>query len=495
LLDALKNELNVAKTLNGAKAFATTNSSLLDYFAAGGAMRERLNEDVIRLFSKAFAENPLLALKALFYFRDIRGGQGERKTFRTILRYMAIQDHTAEIMRKNMTLIPFFGRWDDLYEFHGTQLHKDAFQFMKETFFADLNSDKPTLLGKWLKSENATAKYTKKLGEATRVFFGLSERNYRKALSKLRHQIKIVERDMSAKEWGNIEYDRIPSKAGLVYKKAFMRNDEERYRAFLGAVEKGEAKINAGTLFPYEIVEKVLYKNDRDMALELMWKALPDYTEGRQENSMAIVDTSGSMSGRPMAVAISLGMYLAERNKGSFHNHFMTFSNTPELVAIKGNTIFEKVNNMSRSSWEQNTNIAAVFELLLNTAIKFNLTQEQMVHKVYIVSDMEFDAANVKVQGTGWNARKSIRSDAENTQLFREIESRYAFYDYKMPKLVFWNVDAKTEQYPEVNKQGVQLVSGCSPSLFKSLMKEEFVSPYELMLEVLNDERYNVVRV
>lgn len=493
MLDALKNELNVAHTLNGAKAFATTNSSLLDFFAAGGAMRSRPEPDIIRLFSKAFAEDALLALKALFYFRDIRGGQGERRTFRTILRHLAEQDYTAAIMRKNIGLIPLFGRWDDLYEFQGTRLEKDAFELMKLTFLVDLTTDKPTLLGKWLKSENASSPITKKQAKFTREHFGLSERNYRKALSKLRHQIKIVEREMSAREWGSIEYDKLPSKAGMNYRKAFMRHDEERYREFLGAVKKGEAKINAKTLYPYEIVEQVLYKRDTDSVLDLMWNALPDYTEGKKENSIVVCDTSGSMSGRPLAVAISLAMYLAERNEGAYHNHFMTFSSTPKLVAVQGNTLYEKVFNISRAEWQQNTDIEAVFDLILSTALKFRLSQEQIVQKIYIVSDMEFDAANTKVEGTGWSSRRAVRTEAENTQLFRNIEAQFTVRGYKMPQLVFWNVDAKTEQFPEVNRQGVQLVSGCSPSLFKSLMKEEFVSPYELMLEVLNDERYNAV--
>lgn len=476
MLNHLKNATNVAYTENGARAFKTTKSSLVDLFAQGGAMRNRSEQDKIDAFVKAFSEDELLAMKMLFYFRDIRGGQGERNFFKTIVQYMA-NNHTA-VMAKNLHLIPEFGRWDDVYVLFGTKLEKQAGEMIKTQFAIDIVSEHPSLLGKWLKSENASSLETKKLATKTRKILGLSERQYRKSLSKLRKQINVVERLMSSKQWDKIEYDKLTSKAGLQYRGAFYRNDEERYTAFIDSLQKGEKKINAGTLYPYELVEKVYYHNDD--ILDQMWKALPDYIGDKQEDSLVVVDVSPSMNGRPMQMSISVGLYMAERNKGLFHNHFITFSTEPQLVQVKGKHFCEKVRHIRQANWGGSTNVKAVFDLILNTAIQNRLPQSEMVKKVYIVSDMEFDQADRNA----------------NEALFRVIKQRYAQAGYEMPNLVFWNVNARNEQFPmTIDDSGVQLVSGASPSIFTSLMKGEFVTPYELMLDVLSNERYNVVTV
>lgn len=488
MLDNLKNAMNVAYTENGARAFATTESLLLDFFAQGGAIRNRSEQDKISMFTKAFGENPTLALRTLFYFRDVRGGQGERDTFRVIVKYLA--DRHTDSMRKNLIHIPFFGRWDDLYAFVGTKLEVDALDIMNLQFMEDMKAEYPSVLGKWLKSENTSSAESRQLGKKTREHFGLTPKAYRKSLTALRKKIAIVEAKMSAKKWTEIDYSKIPSQAGMRYRQAFYRNDQMRYEEFVNALKRGDegVKINAKTLFPYEIVREVRSKfygwyssgnSTEANVLDAMWKNLPDYFDGQEDNSMVVVDTSGSMAGLPIEVALSLGIYAAERNKGRFHNHFMTFSRRPQLIELQGSNIIEKVKNMNNAHWEMNTNVEAVFDLILNTAIKDKLPKDQMISRIFIVSDMEFDAC----------------ADGSNdVTLFEAIERKYVSAGYEMPKLVFWNVNARNTQFPSrMSKTGVQLVSGASPSIFKNLLKGEMLSAYDMMLDVINDERYAVI--
>jgi hypothetical protein len=480
MLDHLKEKMNVAYTENGAKVYATTKSDLLDFFALGGALRNRSESDIVQLFSRAFAEDKLLALKSAFYFRDIRGGQGERRTFRAILKYLA--NNYPDIVRKNLHLIPEYGRWDDVYVLVGTPVEKDVANLIRNQFVSDMTSKYPSLMAKWLKSENASSAETKRLARWTRKVLGLSSRDYRKALTELRTKIKIVEQKMSANQWSEIEYDKLPSKAGMKYRQAFLRHDEERYRAFIEAVKSGKKKMNAKTLYPYEIVAKVPYNPRQpvdDETLDAMWKSLPDYVGERNERSIVVADTSGSMWGTPMDVAVSLAIYFAERNKGEFANHFITFSARPQLQEIKGDTISEKVRNLRNAEWGMNTNIEAVFDLILDTAVEHGLSQDEMIDKIYIISDMQFDQC---VNG------------GRNKRLFEEIRERYESHGYKLPQLVFWNVDARQNNFPmSMTETGVQLVSGFSPMLFEHLVSG--ISAYELMLKILNSERYSAITI
>jgi hypothetical protein len=503
MLNGLKTATNVATTENGARAFRTTQSAVLDLFAQGGALRERNEAEIISLFTKAFAEDKLLALKALFYLRDVRGGQGERRTFRTVIRYLA--DNHTESVRKNIWLFPAFGRWDDLYELFGTRLEEDAIQLIRSQFEADYSTEHPSLLAKWLKSENTSSPISRKLGRKTREALGLSPRQYRKALSALRSRITLVETRMSQKEFSAIDYSQVPSQASLRYRQAFYRNDGDRYTAFIESLKRGDkdVKINTKTLYPYEIVSKIplssmSYRNGKYYTgfglqefpqsevdtLSVLWSNLPDYFGDNTENSICVVDTSGSMQsngGLPIQTALSLGIYTAERNRGPYHNHFITFSNRPDLVELQGSNIVEKVINMSQANWDMNTNVEAVFDLILNTAIKNRLSQDDMIGRIYIISDMEFDG--------------STRGRGNDEALFETITRRYAEAGYKMPQLVFWNVNARNAQFPMTKSStGVQLVSGHSPIIFKNLLRGKFMSAYELMLDVLNDERYNEIR-
>ena len=491
-LQSLENATNLTKTENGAVAHSTTKSYLVDLFAQIGAMRTRSERDIAQAFNRAYCEDELLAMKMLFYTRDIRGGQGERRTSRIIFEYLA--NSKADVLKKNLHLIPHYGRWDDLVKLLDTSLRSDALEIIRKQLVEDLGSEQPSLCAKWLPSLNTSSKESRRLAKVIQKHMKLTERQYRKMLSNLRRKIDVLERKMSANEWKAIEYDKIPSKAGLQYRKAFMKKDERRYQAFLDSLSNGERKINASTLYPYEIVEKCHkwgLTMDEVKLFDGMWNALPDYIGDKQEDSIAVVDVSGSMSGRPMDVAISVGMYLAERNKGRFKDYFLTFSQKPELVKIHGNTVVDKVLNMKRAYWERNTNIEAVFDLILNTAINDNYSQDEIPKKLYIISDMEFDSATRTRRGWGYSESPRV----EKT-LFEKIERKYNQAGYEMPQLVFWNVNARNEQFPiQMDRRGFQMVSGCSPSIFESTMTGKVVTAYDLMLDILNKERYDLVTI
>jgi hypothetical protein len=494
MLNHLKNATNVAHTTNGARVYATTGSAVLDFFSKGGALRQTREDEKIALFTRAFAEDPVLALKALFYFRDIRGGMGERETFRVIARYLA--DYHTDAMAQNIALIPFFGRWDDLYTFVGTRLEHLAFAIISAQFHEDIDTEKPSLLGKWLKSENASSFNTKQLAKKTRQALGLTPRQYRKALSSLRARINVLERDLSANNWTGIEYSKLPSQAGRRYREAFFRHDEVGYRSFLDSLKRGEVKVNTKTLYPYELIRELFtgqmaygasshynpetrrLSADAEDAINALWTNLPDYFNGEADNSLVVADTSGSMRGLPIQIAVSLGIYAAERNKGKFHNHFITFSNRPQLVELQGTGVCEKVRNMAKTNWDSNTDIEAVFDLILDTAVKNRISADEMVGRVIIVSDMQFDCAR------GGNDKA----------LFEKIRDKYTRAGYNMPSLVFWTVNSFSGNTPaKMSDTGVQLVSGASPSIFTNILKGKMLTAYELMLNVLNAERYSVI--
>lgn len=494
MLKYLENDANETRTANGAKAFASTKSFVLDLFSLGGAFRNRSDQEVAELFSKAFAENPLLAMKTLFYIRDIEGGQGERRFFRVVLKHLAL--HHPEALRKNLHLIPKFGRYDDLWVLLETDIKDDVIDLVRKQLSLDKNVDNPSLLGKWLPSLNASSYKTKKYAKIIQEELRLTPRQYRKMLSSLREKINIVETKLTERDYESINYNKIPSRAGLIYRKAFLRNDGERYVEFLDSLTKGEVKINTKTLYPYDIVRKALkgyygrdvwnYSESEELTsqeiqlLDSQWNNLPDFIGEHKENSIAVVDTSRSMYGTPIEVAISLGIYLAERNKGVFHNHFFTFSDKPQLQQIVGSNIVEKVRNLSDSEWDYSTNVEAVFRKILNVAVKNNLPQDEMISKVIIISDMQFNHCTRGV----------------DTHIFKQLEKDFNKAGYKMPLLTFWNVNAfRTNTQFTMNENGVELVSGFSPTIFKNVLSNVSKTPYKLMLEVIDSDRYAEVTV
>lgn len=475
LWNSMKDKTNYTRTENAALTLKSTQSKVLDLFSMGGALRTRKEDEVKQMISQALAEDFNLGLKCLFYLRDVRGGQGERKTFRTGLNILS--QYYPEETKKIVELIPEYGRWDDILYLENV----DIKNFLLSKLRDDHESGTPSLLAKWLPSENTSSKKTKILAKALRKYLGLNSKKYRMILSSLRSDLNLIETKMSDNLWNTINYAHIPSKANLKYKDAFMTHDKIRYEKYLESVEKGEAKINTSTLFPYEIIRDVR-KGKGGKSIDVLWNNLPDYVR-KDDKGIVVADVSGSMGwsneGLPMNVSISLAMYFAERNVGPFANKFITFSTRPELQDVMGATLSQKVTNLESAHWEGSTNIQAVFDLILNTARQNNVSQEDLPNTIYIVSDMEFDNAS-----SDWGER-----DKTN---FEAIKEKYEAAGYEMPVLVFWNVDSRQKNVPvKQNENGVILVSGCSPSIFKMVMEK--TTPYKFMLKVLNSERYNLI--
>lgn len=492
-INAIKNETNVSITENGARAYKTTNSDLLDLFATIGALRSRPSQEIINKFTKAFAEDNLLAMKILFYARDIRGGLGERKTFRTIVNYMA--QYHSDILEKNIELIPVYGRYDDLYELVGTKLEDSAFKLLKTQFEQDLINlsagKSVSLLAKWLKNPEGVSITSMKLGKITAKKFGMSYKEYRQSLSKLRKHLNVLERNMSLNTWDNIDYSKVPGQAMKKYKKAFKLHRPETFKTYIEKVLKGEETIKAATLFPYDLMHaaglSISYRtcnlDSYDDVIQAQWNALPNYVEGNN-NIMIMADTSASMNGNPIESALGLAVYFAERNKGVYANKFMTFSESPSFVDLKGSNLKEKINCVP--SIVANTNIEAAFDLILETAVNNKISQEDLPKALVIISDMEFDNAQ------GYYAENFNK---QNT-LMQTIAEKYEAQGYSLPKIIYWNVDARQDTYHAITTyKNVAMVSGHSTVTFKNILRAIDEDAYGTMLKTLNQERYEAVRV
>ena len=491
-MNGLTNATNFTFTENGAVTHSTTKSDLLDMFAMGAAMRRRSDADCILMFRKAFAENPAYALKCLFYIRDIRGGQGERRFFRVCMKDLAT--YNTDAAKRNLEYIPVYGRWDDLYIFEGTNLENDAFEFMKNQLALDVECKTPSLLAKWLKSENTSSKESRRLGNKTRIAFKMNHKQYRKVLAILRERINIVERLMSANKWDLIEFDKLPSKAGMIYKNAFARHDIERMKnekvqTYADFAKDETKKVNAKTLYPYECVEEAIknFRTDLNYTNRLMtnkyWNNLEDYFKGASFNGLAVVDTSASMRGTPLNVAISLGLYCAEKANGPFAGHYVSFSSRPQLIKTEGVDFVDKVERIWKTNLCENTNIEATFDLLLNTAIKNKCSQDDLPKNLIIISDMEFDYA----RRSDWR----ISATSQET-LMEGIARKWAAAGYTMPHLIYWNVDARQNNIPMLGNGPISFVSGFSPSIFETIMSGK--TGYDLMMAKLNSERYSVIK-
>lgn len=486
-LNELEKSTNISRTENNALTFQSTLNANLDWFSMSGGLRFQPEGRIISLFMKAFYEDKQLAIKNLFFTRDIKKGLGERRVFRVVLKHLA-KTH-PDIVRKNIVFIPFFGRWDDLYELIDTPVENSMWFFIKQQLSEDLKSENPSLLAKWLKSENTSSKESVKLAKKTRKALSMTPKEYRKTLAELRKRIDVLERRLSEKDY-TFDYEKVPSQAMLKYRKAFLRNDKDRYTQYIEKVIQGKKKINTNTLSAVQIVRQILIDRgkmslEEKKHLDLLWQNIPKIDTS--ENALVVADTSGSMFyacgqyALGIAASIGLALYYAENNKGIFHNRFITFSAKPKLQKIQGKTIYEKVKFLENADWECNTDIEAVFTLILNIAINKNLAQEDLPKKLYIVSDMEFDEAT------------RVSPDAP---LFDAIRERYKNHGYELPTLVFWNVSSRHNNIPVTKETpNVLLVSGMSQKIFENLIKNQLPDPVEFMLEVLNNERYSVIQI
>ena len=491
-------------TENGAFAYdSTAQGAMLDLFSQIGALRPRTEQEIRSKFAAAFREDKLLATKMLFYAGDIRqGGLGERRTFRICLHWLA--ENHPEIVNKNIELIPYFNRFDSWFELVGTKCEKLMWEKVLDTLTKDMQAYNATkgkkivpasLLAKWMPSENASSEKTRKLAIKAQRELKLTPRKYRKMLSALRKHINIVERQMSAGEWGNIDYAKVPSYAMHNYGSAFAKHDHERFDAYLKSVSKGEVKINASTLYPYDLVEKYLVDgwygcgssygdctiNDKlNSVVEAQWKALPNYLT-KPMNAVVMADVSGSMRGRPMATSIGLAIYFAQHNTGWYHNQYMTFTNEPHFINIKeGASLLDCVKQVAKAGVGYSTNLERAFKEILEVAVANKIPANQMPKTLVVISDMEID--HYMRPGAHWDFLKTQRV-------------RFEAFGYKLPKIVMWNVNARKDTVLSQSEDTI-FISGQSPSSFKALCQNlDGVTAYELMLQVLNGEAYSKVRI
>lgn len=494
MLNLLKKEMNTTYTENGAAAYATTGSNCLDLFAGIGALRHVSEEEIIARFTRAFAEDRDIAMKILFFARDVRCGLGERRVFRVVMNWLA--ENEPETVKKNIEYVAEFGRFDDLFCLFGTACEKFMLEYVIKQLNADIKAMEAgeciSLLGKWLPSVNASSVETVKRGKRIAKAAGMNDAAYRKTLSKLRAYIHIIENNLREKDY-TFDYEKQPSRALFKYRKAFMRNDGERYDEFLNKAACGQLVLNAGHIAPYELVDPYLtsnwYGNSRTFmkniteeekkSLNATWNALPDF--GGDENALAVIDTSGSMYSfpdpTPAAVALSLGLYFAERNKGAFKNHFIEFSARPQLIEIKGDTFAEKLRYVASFNEIANTNLEAVFNVILETAVKNKVSQEELPSKLIIITDMEFDMCMENASAT----------------VFENAKAKFAHFGYELPQVIFWNAASRNRHQPvRMNEAGVALVSGVTPRIF-SMIAGGILSPYSFMMEVLENSRYEMI--
>ena len=469
-------------TENLGYAVDTTTSSLLDLFAISGALRTRDEDDIRLKFNLAFSEDALLATKLAFYTRNIRGGLGERDAFRYMLK--ELERINPSIVLKNLHFIPHFGRWDDLFVLFDTSVEKEMIQLIKEQLDEDIENTKDnksiSLLAKWMPSISTSSKETVALAKRFAKAWNMSYKDYRKMLSELRAYLKVVEVDMTAEEWEKINYSNVPSNAMNKYRNAFYNRDEIRFKEYIDTVKAGKTTIKSGTLYPYNIVEKIFYGNEKNDVLELQWNALPNYVSG-ENNFLVMADVSGSMWGRPIATSIGLAIYFAERNKGPFAGRYMTFSAIPEIANVKGITLYDKVRYVENHNIGYNTNLESAFMAILQTAVETKCSQQDLPKSLIIISDMEIDAYHIK---------------GGNLNFYDEMKDRFAQQGYVIPNVVFWNVDSRHDTYHSFkDNPNVQLVSGQSASTFKLVIEGLNLTPYEIMLKALNDPQYDVVTI
>ena len=517
-LGDLAKATNYTHTANGAVTHETSFNALLDFFGQAGAMRGR-DAAVIDLFEKAYMEDNLRALKCVFYFGDILEGQGERDTFRTLLKHIA--NKHKDILKNNIHLIPEFNRWDSIYALFDTDLEDDVINLVRNQIKIDLSSEHPSLCAKWLKSTTSSSPQTRKLGKKTARLLNLTDAEnkknnkakkaneymYRKTLTNLRTKLRVVEKNMSNNEWNSIDYSKVPSRAMNIYNNSFLNHDETRFTEYVDDLVQNKVKVNSKALYPYEIVKKVFnHKNTNIIEEKLMqaqWNSLPNYIVNPDMKGICVVDVSGSMDGTPLEVAVSTALYVSERCSGTYHNKFITFSEHPKLVSVKGDNIIAKVKNMSRADWDMNTNLEAVFDLILQTAIKNKSPQEDIPDYLIILTDMEFDEA---IGNDDYYCDNKNRNNFNKETLIETLRKKYEEAGYDLPILVLWNIDAKSGQMPmTADEYGWISVSGYSPTIFKALLSEELlgaqelnkksIDPIKAMLTVLDSERYNAITI
>lgn len=461
-VNAVKTVPTVTRTDNGMKTYTSSMNALVDLFFAIGASR---GKDISPAFVKAMKEDETLALRMLMWARDVRGGAGEREVVRNILKFLE-KNYPASLDRV-LPHLAEFGRWDDYLVFETKEFKEKAW----------------TIIGNALREGNGlAAKWTPRQGPVAaeiRTFFGMTPKQYRKGLVALTN---VVESKMCANAWSEINYSHVPSLAASRYQKAFAKRDPAGYTAYKAKLVTGEAKVNAAAVYPYDVIKAHKFGGDKTV-IQAQWDALPDYMG--DELILPVCDVSGSMTTSVggnknltcLDVCVSLGLYLADKNKGPFKDMFLTFSDKSKLQVLKGN-LLDKLNQLERAEWGMSTNLHSAFDAILKVAVKGNVAASDMPKKIVIFSDMQFNAC--------------VRNDDSAMDM---LTRKYVAAGYEVPDVIFWNLNAKAGQSPVTfDKKGTALVSGFSPSLLKSVLKGENLTPQEIMMQTLDDPRYAVIQ-
>lgn len=445
-------------TANSAITHSTSLNAVLDLFFIAGASRTMEESVIQNMLTKAYAENKFLTLKVIFWAGDIRGGQGERRFLRIALKWL--ETYHNSVLEQLLQFVPEFNRWDSLFELSSDK----SLQLIHKAL-----ADKNQLCAKWMPRKKQYDNFASKF----RKRFGLTPKQYRQLIVE---NTNVVETQMCKKEWSEIEYKKIPSVAFSKYRKAWARNDGERFKQFIDDVNAGKQKIHASVIFPHDIYKS--YKAGGDEAsINAQWNCLPDYLENSEERILPVCDVSGSMSGTPMDISVSLGLYFSERNKSVFKDAFITFSETPKLHHLKG-VLSQRIQQLESADWGMSTNLVAVFELILNAAVTNKLSNDDLPTMIVIISDMEFNMAS------------------KSQTNFEVIDKAFAKHEYTRPSLVFWNVNGRENNVPvNKNDKNVALVSGCSPVTIKSVLSAREITPVEVMMTALNDKRYSCLEI
>jgi hypothetical protein len=467
LIDAMRQ--NDTFTENWMPTHSTSLDRCVDLFAGIGSARNWSEDEIESAFVRAFEQEPLTAMKILFWARDVRGGAGERRVFRVITKYMDSNPNYDWALNKNIGLIPEYGRWDDLFPLN----EEHVLGMIKHALLEHQNG----LLAKWLPRKGEFA-------NKVRRYLGITPKAYRKLLVGLSN---TVEQSMCAKEWDGIKYESVPSVAMNKYRKAFKRNDDVRFSAFIDAVVKGETSIKAGTLFPYQLYQ-AYKRRENEKAIEAQWMNLPNYMEGNPHRILPMCDTSGSMTSNygghttnlvPMDISVSLGIYISERNEGIFKDAFLTFSGHPQLQYLKG-SFTARCKQLETAHWSMNTNLEAAFRLILNKAAENMITPDEMPNMVLIISDMQFDSCVVQ----------------PSSNALQMIKRQYKESGYEFPKVIFWNINARVGKMPvSYVDENTGIVSGCSPAILTSILSGENLTPRDLMLRTINTPRYEAITI
>jgi len=466
--EALELTENFSVTSNGMITNVSTTNAVLDLFFVIGSSR---GKSIVSQFKNALSENPVLTLKTLFWARDIRGGAGERETFRNLM--LSLEEQYPDLVINLLPLIPEYGRFDDLWVFKTDRVRKESAKIHANALKAGNK-----IAAKWAdrKGKNAVD---------LRKELGLNPKEYRKLIVNLTN---VVETKMCANDWTGINYEHVPSVAAARYQKAFTRHDPIGYSVYKTAAVSGNAKINASAVYPYDVI-KSINLGDPTAALA-QWNSLPNFLG--EDFILPVIDTSGSMSCfvggnsslRCLDVAISLGLYLADKQTGPFKDMVLNFDNNSKIHNLSGNVI-EKLNTISRLPWGGTTNLQSAFEEILRVAKTGNVPQEQMPKYLLVISDMGFDAGS---RSYFYSTPFEIP-----TQMFEQA-------GYKTPNIIWWNLNHRSGGYGGNNnypvtkhENGTALISGFSPSILKSILSAKSITPMDIMLETINNPRYDAI--